>query len=50
MNIIFITHFVVGCMVSEIQRVSVFGNYLYSVNFHYIAIMRLLLLPNKVFI
>ena len=36
MNILFIKHFFVGFMVSEIPRVSVFGHYPYSVIFPYI--------------
>ena len=36
MNILFIKHFVVGFMVSEIPRVSVFGHCQYSVTFPYI--------------
>ena len=35
MNILFIKHFFVGFMVSEIPRVSVFGNCPYSVTFPY---------------
>ena len=35
MNIVFIKHFCVGCMVSEITRVSVFGHCPYSVTFPY---------------
>ena len=35
MNILFIKHFFVGCMVSEIPRVSVFGYCPYSVTFPY---------------
>ena len=31
MNILLIKHFLVGCMVSEIPRVSVFGHCHYSV-------------------
>ena len=33
MNILSITHFFVGLMVTEIPRVSVFGHYPYSVTF-----------------
>ena len=33
MNMLFIKHFVVGFMVSEIPRVSVFGHCPYSVTF-----------------
>ena len=33
MNILFIKHFVVGCMVSEIPRVSVLGHCTYSVTY-----------------
>ena len=36
MNILFIKHFFVGFMVSEISRVSVFGHCPYSVTFPYI--------------
>ena len=36
MNILFINNFVVGFMVSEIPRVSVFGHCPYSVTFPYI--------------
>ena len=36
MNILFIKHFFVGFMVSEIPRVSVFGHCPYSVTFPYI--------------
>ena len=35
MNILFIKHFFVGFMVSEIPRVSVFGHCPYSVTFPY---------------
>ena len=35
MNILFITNFFVGFMVSEIPRVSVFGHCSYSVTFPY---------------
>ena len=35
MNILFIKHFFVGFMVSEIQKVSVFGYCPYSVTFPY---------------
>ena len=35
MNILFIKHFFVEFMVSEIPRVSVFGHYPYSVTFPY---------------
>ena len=35
MNILLTTHFVVGFMVSEIPRVSVFGHCPYSVTFPY---------------
>ena len=35
MNILLITHFCVGFMVSEIPRVSVFGHCPYSVTFPY---------------
>ena len=35
MNILFIKHFFVGFMVSDIPRVSVFGYCPYSVNFPY---------------
>ena len=31
MNILFIKHFIVGCIVSEIPRVSVFGHCPFSV-------------------
>ena len=37
MNILFIKHFFVGFMVSEIPRVSVFGICPYSVTFPYIS-------------
>ena len=37
MNILFIKHFFVGFMVSEIPRVSVFGHCPYSVTFPYIS-------------
>ena len=33
MNVLFIKHFFVGFMVSEIPRMSVFGHCPYSVNF-----------------
>ena len=36
MNILFIKHFFVGFMVSEIQRVSLFGHCPYSVTFPYV--------------
>ena len=36
MNVLFIKHFFVGFMVSEIPRVSVFGLCPYSVTFPYI--------------
>ena len=36
MNILFIKHFFVGFMVSDIPRVSVFCQYPYSVTFPYI--------------
>ena len=36
MNILFIIHFFVRFMVSEIPRVSVFGHFPYSVTFPYI--------------
>ena len=36
MNILFLTHFVVGCIVSEIPRVTVFGHCTYSVTFPYL--------------
>ena len=39
MNNLFITIFFVGFMVSEIQKVSVFGNCPYSVTFPYIPIV-----------
>ena len=39
MNILLITIFFVGIMVSEIPRVSVFGHYPYSVTFPYIRRM-----------
>ena len=35
MNIVFITYFFVGFMVSDIPRVSVFGHCPYSVTFPY---------------
>ena len=35
MNILLIKHFFVGCIVSEIPRVSVFGYFPYSVTFPY---------------
>ena len=35
MNIVFNKNFFVGCMVSEIPRVSVFGNCPYSVSLPY---------------
>ena len=38
MNILFIKHFFVGFMVSDISRVSVFGHCPYSVTFPYIYI------------
>ena len=38
MNILFIKHFFVGFMVSEIPRVSVFGHYPYSVTFPYMCL------------
>ena len=37
MNILFIKHLCIGFMVSEIPRVSVFGNCPYSVTFPYIS-------------
>ena len=37
MNILLIKHFFIGCMVSEIPRMSVFGHYPYSVTFPYIC-------------
>ena len=37
MNILLIKHFVVGFMVSEIPRVSVFGHCPYSVTYPYIV-------------
>ena len=39
MNILFIKHFFVGCMVYEIPRVSVFRHCPYSVTFPYIYIL-----------
>ena len=36
MNILLIKHFFVGCMVSKIPRVSVFGHCPYSVTFPYV--------------
>ena len=42
MNILFIKYFFVGYMVSEIQRVSVFGHYPYLVTFPYLNITSLL--------
>ena len=36
MNIVFIKHFCVGIMVSEIYRVSVFGHCPYSVTIPYV--------------
>ena len=36
MNVLFIKHFFVGFMVSEIPRVSVFGHCPYSVTFPYL--------------
>ena len=38
MNILFIKHFVVGFVLSEIPRVTVFGHCPYSVTFPYIYI------------
>ena len=38
MNIVFVKHFFVGCMVSEVPRVSVFGHCPYSVTFPYYKI------------
>ena len=38
MNMLFITIFFVGFMVSEIPRVSVFGHCPYSVTFPYVCI------------
>ena len=35
MNILFIKHFFVDFMICEIQRMSVFGHYPYSVTFSY---------------
>ena len=35
MNIVLTKHFFVGCMISEITRVSVFGHCPYSVTFPY---------------
>ena len=35
MNILFIKHFFIGFMGSEIPKVSVFGHYPYSVNLPY---------------
>ena len=40
MNILFIKHFVVGFILSEIPRVSVFGHCPYSVTFPYIYIYK----------
>ena len=39
MNILLIKHFVVGFIVSDIPRVSVFGHCPYSVTFPYICIV-----------
>ena len=38
MNILFIKHFVVGFILSEIPRVSVFGHCPYSVTFPYLDV------------
>ena len=43
MNILFTKHFVVGFMVSEIPRVSVFGHCSYLVTFPYIYIISLII-------
>ena len=39
MNMLFIKHFFVGFMVSEIPRVSLFGHCPYSVTFPYVYII-----------
>ena len=43
MNSLFIKHFFVGFMVSEIPRVSVFGHCPYSATFPYCSITSLLI-------
>ena len=50
MNILFIKHFFVGFMVSDIQRVSVFGHCPYSVTFPYTRthIMSCTLIPTHI--
>ena len=44
MNILFIKHFFVGFMVSDIPRVSVFGHCPYSVTFPYIVYFPIVLI------
>ena len=39
MNILFIKHFFIGCMVYEIPRVSVFGHCPYSVTLPYLDVL-----------
>ena len=41
MNILFVKHFFVRFMVSEILRVSVFRHYPYSVTFPYIMLLKI---------
>ena len=50
MNILYIKHFFVGFIVSEIPRVSVFGNSPYSVTFPYIYICYLFFYFGGVFV
>ena len=46
MNFVFIKHFFVGVIVSEIPRVSVFGYCPYSVTFPYIFIINIIYIYN----
>ena len=39
MNMLFIQHFFVGCIVTEIPRVSLYGHYPYSVTYPYVYII-----------
>ena len=53
MNILFIDYFIVGFMVSEIRRVSVFGNCPFSVTLPYLMLDGLciiLLLYNNIYL
>ena len=47
MNSLFIQHFFVGFMVSEIPRVSVFGHCPYSVTFPYNIYANIFILANR---